>query len=157
MLRESLLRWGFFYLATKEKQMTNQDFEIYLRKALDSPLGEEVVRWNVRDFWIRLSDYIYNKYGKPLIVPTHYCESDNPFTIHFTWDDKNGNVLGCHMNGGANIYFCFSHSSFYKDESDIFRLKTDSWKELLYLPNLKISDRLTEVFYLYYLEKHNGH
>jgi len=133
--------------------MTNSDFEIYLMKALDAPLGQAVVRWNAKNLWEKLSRQVYEKYGNRLTTPTHYCESDNPFTIHFTWDDKKGNVLECSTNEGTEIYVCFNKDMYYKDRSDILKLHIQDWKELLYLPELKMSDRLMEVFYLYFLRK----
>lgn len=111
---------------------------------------KNVVGWTAKTFYHILSDKVYEKYGKRLITPTHICESLNPFTIHFTWDDGSGNVLGCLVKENPEIYVCFSHSYFYKNE-----IKTDSWKEFVYLPNLEVSDKLMEVFYLYYLEKNN--
>ena len=120
------------------------------------PKDKNVVGWNARDFWHQLEDSVYNKYGTRLINPTHVCETLNPFTIHFTWDDKEGHVLECSVKETAEIYICFNRLFFIKDENRSFITTHDGWKECLYLPKIETSKRLMEVFYLYYLEKNNG-
>lgn len=127
--------------------MTNVELHNYFYQlCLNSNIlkDKNAVGWNARDVWYQLEDIVYNKYGRKLINPTHVCESLNPFSIHFTWNDNNGHVLGCSIKETPEVYICFSNN-------------TENWKEFLYLPELKISDRLMEVFYLYFTEKNNDY
>lgn len=134
-------------------------YNYFYQLCLNSDISKDknVTGWNARDVWHQLEDIVYNKYGRRLINPTHVCESLNPFTIHFTWNDNDGNVLGCSVNEKPEVYVCFTNIYFVKDESSSFITKYYSWKEFLYLPKIQISERLMEVFYVYYLEKNNGH
>lgn len=127
--------------------MTDAELHNYLNQFClntDIPKDKNVVGWNARDVWYQLKDAVYNKHGTRPINPTHVCETLNPFTIHFTWDTSNGllgrNVLGCSIKETPEVYVCSNNS-------------TQNWKEFLYLPKIEISERLMEVFYLYYLEK----
>lgn len=125
-----------------DAELHNYFYQLCLNAEL--PKDKNVVGWNARDFWYELENAVYKKYGTRLINPTHVCESLNPFTSHFTWNDKEGNVLGCSIKEIPEIYVCFNNN-------------TQNWKEFLYLPKIKLSERLMEVFYLYYLKKNNGH
>lgn len=125
-----------------DAELHNYFYQLCLNAEI--PKDKNVVGWNARDFWYQLSDSVYNKYGTELINPTHICETLNPFTIHFTWDDKDGNILGCSIKETPEVYMCFNNN-------------TQSWREFLYLPRIQVSERLMKVFYSYYLKKTNGH
>lgn len=127
--------------------MTDKELYDYFWKM--SAYGEvtreqQFTMFQAKDFWHQLQDKVCEKYGERLMAPTHVWDTHNPFIVHFTWDYKDGNVLGCSVNEEAEIYVNFNNDSL-------------SWKEYLTLEDLKIPDRLMEVFYLYYLEKKNDH
>lgn len=138
-----------------DAELHNYFYQLCLNAEI--PKDKNVVARNARDVWYQLENAVYNKYGTKLINPTHICETLNPFTIHFTWDDKEGHVLGCSVKETSEIYICFNRVFFIKDEKKSFITTHEGWKEYLCLPKIQISETLMEAFYLYYLEKNNGH
>lgn len=124
--------------------MTDRELYDYFWKILlngDATKEQKTAMSNARNFWHEISDKVYEKYGDRLINPTHICDTINPFTIHLTWDYRDGNILGCSISEKLEIYVCFNNDSHY-------------WSEYLTLPNILVSERLMNTLYDYYREQH---
>jgi len=147
-----------------EKQITNKELYDYFWKIFldgNSTKEQKAAMFNARQLWHQFEDNIYEKYGKGIVAPSNICDTSNPFTIHFTWDDDNDlerNVLGCSINENQEVYICFCKSIWVKENLDSScRADVENWAEYLILPDIEMPERLRRIFYQHYLKKNNGH
>lgn len=139
--------------------MTDKELYDYFWKILadeEATKEQKLVMFKARQLWHQLQDNVSETYGKEILPPSNICDTLNPFTVHFTWDNECGDTLGCSVNEKEEVYFCFNSIFFDKDENGRFTTKHDSWKEYLTLPNIKTSEKLMNIFRLYYSEKKNN-